>query len=82
MCLPIYEAVADRVCLSTMYDVRSTIWEVPALARECGEVCRLASLAFSFMGNAWGNVLNEPGEIFIGTCVGVTVLRSRKRQWR
>ena len=36
-----------------MYDLRRTIWEFPALARELGEVCRLvAGLLPSSIGNA------------------------------
>ncbi len=38
------EAVADRVCLCTIYDVRCTIWGIPALARECGGAGAVAEL--------------------------------------
>ncbi len=41
-------AVADKVCLCTRYDVRRTIWEVPALAREFGGAETRAEL--------WSNV--------------------------
>ena len=35
-----------------IYDLRFTIWEIPALAREHGEVCRLAGLLPSSIGSA------------------------------
>ena len=46
---------ADRVCLCTMTHSRRqfcTIWEIPALVRELGEVCRLAGLLPLAAGNA------------------------------
>ena len=41
---PIGDAATIGCCLCTMLDVRCTIQEIPALARELGEVCRLADL--------------------------------------